>query len=167
MPEVEKTESEAASLVDVDSPHISSVESDFKDKAVKTKTQATRMEHEAEDKAREASKKVSDTASEARKKASVEKDKAKDKAKAGGKKLQENSDNPVVIGNAIIMAVGATALGFAAYNRYSEGKLDGEAVAMGAGIVGAFAVADYFASQYVASVDRKSATWVRSLFESS
>jgi len=50
MPEVEKTESEATSIVDVGSPHISSVKSDFEDQATKTQTQAIRKEHEAEDK---------------------------------------------------------------------------------------------------------------------
>lgn len=174
-PQVEHEDS-ASSLVDVDSPHVGSVKSDFEDSEVKTSTQATRLEHEAEDEereaeeeAREASQKASDKAHEAKKTAKTEGKKAKEKAKETGKEakakaqeagkeakakaqeagqeLQDNKDNPVVIGNAIIIAVGAAALGFGAYKKHTEGQLDWQMVGMWTGIVGAFAVGDYYASQ--------------------
>ena len=147
--EIERTESEATSLVDVDSPHVSSVKSDFEDQAVKTETQATRMEHEAEDKGRVYREKASDAAADAKKKASTKGKEAKAKAKEGGKKLQDNRDNPVVIGNAVILVAGSAALAFGAYKKHSEGQLDWKLAGTVAGIVGAFGVADYFASKYV------------------
>lgn len=149
VPELEKTESEVASLIDVDSPHVSSVKSDFEDQAEQTKTQAARKEREAEDKLRELSDKAADKATEAKKKATAEGKKAKEKAKAGGKKLQDNKDNPVVIGNAVIILAGVAVLGFGAYKKHSEGQLDWKVAGATAGIVGAIAVADYFGSQWL------------------
>jgi len=148
-PEIEKTESEATSVVDLDSPHVSSVKSDFEDQAVKTQTQATRIEHEAEDKAREYGQKASEAASDAKKKAAAKGKDAKEKAKAGGKKLQDNQDNPVVIGNAVILTVGAIALAVGAYQKHSEGKLDWQLAGTVAGVVGVLGVADYFASKWL------------------
>lgn len=150
-PQIEKTESETTSLVDVDSPHVSSVPADYESQRVKTTTQATRLEHEAEDKAREAAKRASERASEAahetKEKAKVEGKKAKAKAKEGGRKLDANRDNPVVIANGVILLVGSGALGFAAYKKYSEGTLDWKVAGTTVAAVGAFALADYFVSQ--------------------
>src|ERR1700733_9991215 len=123
MPELETTESEATSIVDVDSPHISSVKSDFEDQATKTQTQAIRKEHEAENKAREYTQKASDAASDAKKRAGVKGKEAKEKAKASGKKLQDNRANPVVMGNAVILTIDTTALAAGAYQKHKEGKL--------------------------------------------
>ena len=148
MPEIEKTpESEATSAVDVDSPHISSVKSDFEEQATKTQTQATRMEHEAEDKAREYGQKASEAASDAKQKAPAKAEKGKEKAKSGGKRLQDNQDNPVVVGNVAIIALGAVALAAGAYQKRSEGKLDWQLAGTVAGVVGVLGVADYFASK--------------------
>ncbi|KAL8793777.1 MAG: hypothetical protein Q9195_003607 [Heterodermia aff. obscurata] len=64
----------ASDLVDVDSPHISQVHSDFKSQAQQTGTQAERMAKEAEDQARQTSaqaeQKASEASGEAKKKAS-------------------------------------------------------------------------------------------------
>jgi len=149
MPAIEKTESEATSMVDVDSPHVLSVKSDFEDQATKTETQAIRKEHEAEDKAREYGQKASEAAADAKKKAAVKGKEAKEKAKAGGKKLQDNRDNPVVVGNAVILAVGAVALAAGAYQKHREGKLDWQLAGTVAGVVGVLSVADYFASKWL------------------
>ena len=43
-PQLENTESSTSSLIDVDSPHVSSVPSDYQSQSVKTSTQAERME---------------------------------------------------------------------------------------------------------------------------
>ncbi|KAF7511727.1 hypothetical protein GJ744_003458 [Endocarpon pusillum] len=147
-PQVEKTESDTTSLVDVDSPHVSSVPADYESQRVKTTTQATRLEHEAEDKAREAAKRTSEAAHETKEKAKVGGKKAKAKAKEGGRKLDANRDNPVVIANGVILLVGSGALGLAAYKKYSEGTLDWKFAGTTAAAVGAFALADYFVSQW-------------------
>jgi hypothetical protein len=134
-------------MVDVDSPHISSVKSDFEEQATKTQTQATRKEHEAEDKAREYGQKASEAADDATKKAASKGKEAKEKAKAGGRKLQDNQDNPVIVGNAVILVVGAVALATGAYQKHKEGKLDWQLAGTVAGVVGILGVADYFASR--------------------
>jgi hypothetical protein len=105
------------------------------------------MEHEAEDKAREASKRAAEAAHDAKEKTKVGAKKAKGKAKEGGRKLDANKENPVVIANGVILVVGGAALGFGAYKRYSEGTLDWKVAGITAGAVGAFAVVDYYASQ--------------------
>lgn len=134
-------------MVDVDSPHVSSVKSDFEDQAVKTQTEATQKEHEAEDKAREYGQKASEAASDAKKKATAKGKEAKEKAKASGKKLQDNQDNPVFVGNAVILVVGAVAIAAGAYQKHKEGKLDWQLAGTVAGVVGVLGVVDYFTSK--------------------
>jgi len=147
VPEIEHTDDSVHSLIDVDSPHISSVPSDYETQSVKTDTQAERLEHEAEARERQAE----ETASKAKAKASAAKDKAKDKAKAkagkGAGKIRENADNPVVVGNAITVGLLGTALGAGAYRKYTAGELTWKVVGAWAGVVGLFAVGDYYISQ--------------------
>ncbi|KAL8800694.1 MAG: hypothetical protein Q9200_007171 [Gallowayella weberi] len=179
--------------IDVDSPHVSSVPSDYESQTTKTKTQADRMAHEAEDKARQesakASQKTKETAAEADKKASEASSKAsgkakefseyasqkgdelskdagdkydkakksaarnyregKEEAKEKGNELSRNRDNPVVVGNAVIIGVGSVALGFAGYQKYAKGELSWEIVGLATAALGAFAVGDYYLSQYL------------------
>ncbi|KAL8712049.1 MAG: hypothetical protein Q9220_003745 [cf. Caloplaca sp. 1 TL-2023] len=192
-PSLENTESSASSLVDVDSPHVSSVPSDFESQATQTKTQADRMAHEAEDKAREtsnkASQKTKETAADADKKASEASSKAsgkakefseyasekseelskeagdkydkakksaarnyregKEEAKEKGNELSRNRDNPVVVGNALIIGIGGVALGVAGYQKYAKGELSWQLAGIAAGAVSVFAVGDYYLSQYL------------------
>ncbi|KAJ8105961.1 hypothetical protein OPT61_g9857 [Boeremia exigua] len=132
MPEIAHTEDSVSSLVDVDSPHISSVPSDYESQSVKTDTQAARQEREEE---------IKDAAKEIRDSAAAKKEKAKDKAR-------KNADNPVVLSNAIGLAVVGAALGFGAYRKYTRGELTGKVVAAWAGVVGLFGIGDYYVSQY-------------------
>jgi hypothetical protein len=134
-------------VVDVDSPHISSIKSDVEEQATKTQTQAIRKEHEAEDKVREYGQRASEAANDAKKKAASKGKEAKEKAKAGGRKLQDNQDNPVFVGNAVVLVVGTVALAAGAYQKHKEGKLDWQLAGTVAGLVGVFGVADYFASK--------------------
>jgi Family of unknown function (DUF5353) len=85
--------------------------------------------------------------SDAKAKATKETKKAKATLKAEGKKLSENRDNPVVVGNALIWGIAAVAIGYGAYQKHTEGKLDIKLAGTVAAAVGAFGVADYFASQ--------------------
>lgn len=149
VPSLQHSESETASLIDVDSPHVSSVRSDFEEQAVKTETQAARLEHEAEDKARAKAAKAEEAAKEAREKAEEKAARAKAAAKKEAQKLKENRDNPVYVANTLIWGIGAIALAVGAYQKHTEGKLDAKLVGTTAAAVGAFAVADYFGSQYV------------------
>ncbi|KAF9693211.1 hypothetical protein EKO04_008703 [Ascochyta lentis] len=132
VPQVEHTEDSVSSLVDVDSPHISSVPSDYESQSVKTDTQAAREEREEE---------IKDASKEIRDSAAAKKDKAKDKAR-------KNADNPVVLSNAVGLAVLGAALSFGAYRKYSRGELTGKVVAAWAGVVGLFGLGDYYVSEY-------------------
>ena len=168
MPQVEHDESTTASLVDVDSPHVSSVPSDYHGE---TKTQVEREEREAQE-AEEAAKRkyeqISEEASQkyekAKKEASKKAHKAKETSKAKGREFKENSDNPVVIGNMVVIGLGSAMLGFVtfcymirgifadpdasygAYQKYAMGELSWKLVGAWAGVIGLFATADYYVS---------------------
>ena len=86
----------------------------------------------------------------AAKEASAAKEKAK-KAKAQlkkeGRKLADNKDNPVVVGNAILWGVTAAAVGYGAYQKQQEGKLDWKLAGTVAAGLCALGAGDYFVSQ--------------------
>lgn len=125
-------------MIDVDSPHISSVPSDFESQEIQTETQ--QREHELEAEAKERAEQLKQEAEHKKEQAKKAAEKAADKAK-------KNSDNPVVLGN----VVGITALGgllsYGAYRKYSAGELTWKLAGAWAGVVGLFAVADYYTSQ--------------------
>ncbi|KAJ5403126.1 uncharacterized protein N7487_009022 [Penicillium crustosum] len=128
-----RDESEStASLIDVDSPHVQTVESDFLEQDVQTTTQAERIEREAEEKA---------------KREDEEKKKAKaHKVKSSG--IYENTSNPVFLANAAIATVVGAGLGFGAYKQHARGNLSWELVGLSAGAVGIFGAVDYFVSKW-------------------
>ncbi|KAF2837335.1 hypothetical protein M501DRAFT_1006812 [Patellaria atrata CBS 101060] len=138
MPQVERTEESVSSLVDVDSPHVSSVPSDYESQSVKTDTQAERLEREAQQKAYNAEAKAKQA-----------KESAKEKAKKEKRTLQENSDNPVIIGNAVVATAIAGVIGFGAYRKYAAGELTWKVAGAWAGFIGLFAAGDYYFSQYL------------------
>lgn len=145
-PQVEHTEDSVSSLVDVDSPHVSSVPSDYESQAVKTDTQAVRKEREEE---------IKREAENLKKQTAAKKDAAKDK-------LKKNADNPVVISNTVVAAVLAGILGIGGYRKYARGELTAKLVATTAGVLGVFGIADYYISQYVLMP-----TWFESCVDSS
>lgn len=114
--------------------------SDYESQSVKTDTQAERMAHEKSDAALEKTE-------EAKKKAAELKDKAKSKGSKAGSRLKKNADNPVVIGNAVLVGVLGTVLGVGAYKKYSAGDLSWKVVGAWTGVVGLFAAGDYYLSQ--------------------
>lgn len=125
-------------MIDVDSPHISSVPSDYESQEIKTETQQERERLEQE--AREKAEQLKEEAVE-------KKEKAKAKAQKASKSMKENSDNPVVIGNAVTIAALGGLLGFGAYKKYTAGELTWKVAGAWAGVVGLFAVGDYYVSQ--------------------
>jgi hypothetical protein len=127
------------------------VKSDWSESAVKTETQAERIEREAELEAQRASQKAEQKAKSAKEKVAAEAKKAKSTLKKDGQKLADNRDNPVVIGNALLWTITAAAVGYGAYQKHSEGKLDWKLAGTVAGGLGALAVGDYFASSYAFS----------------
>lgn len=122
------------------------MKSDWEDQAVKTETQAERIAREAEADAERIVENATKQASSAKNKMSAEAKKAKASLKKDGKTLAENRDNPVVIGNAILWTITAAAVGWGAYQKHQEGKLDWKVAGTVAGGIGALAIGDYFAS---------------------
>ncbi|CAI7643211.1 unnamed protein product [Penicillium glandicola] len=120
------------SLIDVDGPHVQTVESDFLKQDVQTTTQAERIEREAEEEKREDEEK--------KKKAKAR------KVKSSG--IYENTSNPVFLANAAIATVVGAGLGFGAYKQHARGNLSWELVGLSAGAVGVFGAVDYFVSKW-------------------
>lgn len=132
-PSVEHTESTStASLIDVDTDSVHTVPSDFTSHSIQTSTQADRLEREVE---------------EAEAVAREEYARAKKSSKKGVSKLHANSDNPVVIVNALAVVGLSGALGFAGYRKYAGGELTWKLVGLWAGVIGLFGVGDYYLSQ--------------------
>jgi len=145
-PEVEHTDSAStSSLVDVDSNSVHTVPSDYKSSSIKTSTQADRLERESAS----ASAKSEDTARKATAEFEKREKEAKAKAQRAKSSLQENSNNPVFVGNAVAVVGLSGALGFGAYRKYVRGELTWGVVGTWAGVVGLFAVGDYYLSQYL------------------
>lgn len=122
-----------ASLIDVDQPHVTSVDANFLNQEVQTTTQAERIEREDEE--------------AERKRAQEEAQKRAKSRKATSGSLRANTDNPVYIGNALIYAMVGAGLGFGAYRKHAEGKLSWETIGLWSGAVGAFTVVDYYVSK--------------------
>lgn len=122
-----------ASLIDVDQPHVSSVDPNFLNQDVQTTTQAERIEREAED--------------AERRRAQEEGQKQAKSRKAKSSNLRANTDNPVYIGNALIYAMVGAGLGFGAYRKHADGNLSWETIGLWTGAVGAFSVVDYYVSK--------------------
>jgi hypothetical protein len=116
---------------------VSSVPSDFTTQDVQTTTQADRLEREASEVARSAERKAKEA-----------KAKASHKASKASKRLRDNSDNPVVLGNAVLGLALFGTLGYGAYVKYRAGEFTWKLVGIGAAVLGAFGVADYYATKY-------------------
>ncbi|GAQ05837.1 protein transport protein bos1 [Aspergillus lentulus] len=147
-----ETAESTASLVDVDSPHVVSVDSDFLNQDVKTTTQADRLEREAQEKEERKEQRKAE--------------KAEAKATRAGHVAKRN---PVFLGNAVLYALVGAALGYGAYRKHAEGKLSWKLVGTWTGIVGAFSTVDYFVSKTPFSIQHSSslllsaAIWTHSL----
>lgn len=75
--------------------------------------------------------------------------KLKEEGKEAGRWADENKGNPVVIGNAVVIAALGGLLGIGAYRLHQRNELTWKVAGAWAGIVGLFAVGDYYVSQYV------------------
>ena len=124
----------------------------------KTKETAAEADKKASGKAKEFSEYASEKGDELSREASDKYDKAKksaarnyreskEEAKEKGNELSRNRDNPVVVGNAVIIGVGSVALGFVGYQKYAKGELSWEIAGITAAAVSAFAIGDYYLSQ--------------------
>ncbi|KAI0846732.1 glycoside hydrolase family 13 protein [Daldinia vernicosa] len=129
-PEIISSESAStASLVDVDTPSVRTVPSDFGEQEIQTETQATRQELE-------------DAAERARAEAHLAKKKGSGKARRADSiltqwfaNLSDGASTALVVSN-LAAVVGLSAyLGFKAWGLYEHGRLGWKSVGIGAGIV--------------------------------
>ncbi|KAH8809155.1 hypothetical protein F5884DRAFT_794654 [Xylogone sp. PMI_703] len=133
MPELERHESpSSSSLIDVESsPSVHTITSEQE-----------RSEGDLRSRAREEAQKARDKFEDKERA-------AKGKAKKAKEIIEANSDNPVVIANAIAVLALGGALGFGAFRKYEAGELSVKLVAAWTGVVGAVALGDYFLSRYL------------------
>ncbi|EFW99194.1 hypothetical protein CMQ_5615 [Grosmannia clavigera kw1407] len=160
MPEIEPSESAAStvSLIDVDTPSIRTVPSEFGEQSVTTETQAERLEQEAAAAATEAKVHASKAAARARSKTEGTAKRAASQARRADRWITAHfaavqEDHPVVaqaavVGNfAAVIGLGAL-LGFRAWGLYDQGRFSWKAGAAGLGLFGAVSLFEGFLASY-------------------
>ncbi|KAK3937735.1 hypothetical protein QBC46DRAFT_177461 [Diplogelasinospora grovesii] len=152
-PQVEVTSesgASTASLIDVDTPSVRTVPSDFAEQDIKTDTQATRIELEEEaKKERERKEKEEQEEQEqsakdkARAEAHLAKKKAQSKARKADswitKQLESMSDgaSSALVAANMLAVVGLSGwLGYKAWGLYDHGRLGWKQVGLGLGVMG-------------------------------
>ena len=118
-----------------------------RDFTAQAEQELSRLEKETGQKYNEWSKEAKDGYEKWKKTAKKEAEKAKKELKEDGKWMEENKGNPVVVGNAVAMTAVAALLGIGAYRLHRAGELTWKVAGTWAGIVGLFAVGDYYISQ--------------------
>jgi len=142
----------SSSLVDVDTPSVRTVPSDYAEQDVKTDTQAARIEKEQ----REAEAKAKAKIEAARAEADLAKKKAKSKAKKADswltKRFENMGDGPAgaLAAANLIAVVGLSGwLGFKAWGLYERGRLSWKDIGLGLGLLGAVGAAEGVFANYL------------------
>ncbi|MCJ1278285.1 hypothetical protein MMC21_006100 [Puttea exsequens] len=167
-PQPPKMENSTSSYDNVDSQHIKSeTEQTANQAADKTKETADKAQGKSQSYAQTAKEKAKEAADYSKERGSEFADSAEknfDKAKKNADKnakeakkeiksmtqdVDENKDNPVYIGNAVLIAAGSAALGYGAYTKQKAGELSWEIAGIAAAAVGVLAIGDYYLSQYL------------------
>lgn len=147
-PQIIPTESSStSSLIDVDTPSVRTVPSDYSEQEIQTTTQSSRLDREASE---------ADAAAKAKQAAKDAKDKAAAKARKADSWLtrqfadmSEGASSLLVVGN-FAAVIGLSAyLSFKAYGLYERGRLSWQTVGLGLGIVGAVAGVETFFAGYL------------------
>lgn len=152
----------------INHPSYAEQQKQAEDAARKTEAETKRVAKQTESKAKEFGQKADSKAAELERDgkkafndvssdASKDYDKVKKQAQAEGRKAEkaakdagtwadDNKQNPVVIGNAVVVAALAGLIGVGAYRKYVNNELTPKVVGIWAGAVGLFAVGDYYVS---------------------
>lgn len=172
VPELEHETASTTSLIDIDSPHVSSVPSTMASQDLRT-APATRAEREAREDAMEARLEALASSSapaahrdhdrdggSAKAKGSTAKGRVQERAKRfassvadGGRSLRINAGHPAVVGN-VVFAVALVAGGVACFGRVQQ-RLHARAISgwqalgLGAAVLGAVGVVDYYTSAFL------------------
>lgn len=164
IPEIAHDDSTVHSLDSLDSTHLQSASSfadqereaeeaeekarqNARDTAKDLKEAGDKAANEAEQKAKDYAQKAEEKANELKKKASADGKKAKQEAMEAEEWANKNKGNPVVIGNVVALAALGGLLGVGAYRKYNAHELTWKVAGAWAGVVGLFAVGDYYVSQ--------------------
>ena len=118
-----------------------------RDFTAQAEQELSRLEKETGQKYSEWSKEAKEGYEKWKKTAKKEASKAKKELKEDGRWMEENKGNPVVVGNAVAMTAMAGLLGIGAYRLHRAGELTWKVAGAWAGVVGLFAVGDYYVSQ--------------------
>ncbi|EEH22873.2 hypothetical protein PABG_05084 [Paracoccidioides brasiliensis Pb03] len=144
--EVADSDTTNTSLIDVDSPHVSSVPSTFESQENKNHHPGRARSRSAErERERERERELCKDKDKGKRKAGKE---AATKTAVAKAKLSRNITNPVILGNALFMTFAGTGLGFGAYQKHIRGALTWRVIGMWSGIVGAVVFVDYFVSKW-------------------
>lgn len=154
-PQVESsTTASTSSLVDVDTPSVRTVPSDFGDQEVQTTTQADRIEREEEAAAAEA---------EAKRKARSARERAAARARSADNwlvakiaSLGDSAATALFAGNlAVVMGLGAV-MGYKAWGLYERRALGWKGVGLGLGLLGIVGLGEgVFTSAYLKAKSKK------------
>jgi len=144
---VNSTSASTSSLVDVDTPSVRTVPSDYGEQEIQTDTQAARIERE---------KKAEDLAAKARAEADFAKKKTKRAAKKADnwltKQFESLSDGTggALVAVNLLAVVGLSGwLGYKAWGLYDKGRLGWKNVGLGLGILGVVGAAESIFGGYL------------------
>lgn len=140
-PEIQSSESAStASLVDVDTPSVRTVPSDFGEQDVQTDTQAARIQHEEE--AKEAKEKARAEAELAKKKAAAKARKADNFLTKWFGNLSDGASSALVISN-LVGVIGLSGfLGYKAWDLHERGRLGWNNIGLGLGVLSVVGVVE-------------------------
>ncbi|KAK4506109.1 hypothetical protein PRZ48_004074 [Zasmidium cellare] len=119
-----------------------------KDFLQRAEKDAERLEKEGEKKFDSFKSQAKEVKGQVGKSLSADKEKAKKSAKEAEEWAEKNKNNPVVIGNAVVITALGVLLGAGAYRMHKANTLTWNVAGAWAGAVGLFAVGDYYVSQY-------------------
>ncbi|TQS39249.1 hypothetical protein Golomagni_00233 [Golovinomyces magnicellulatus] len=140
----------AVSLIDTDAASVLTVPSDFSSQSVQTETQASRIEHELEVEEKARARAVKESLEDTTKKDRQSNEKNARSKKSGDRPDGDAGDLVLLFNTVAVIAIGS-GLGFGAYQKYTAGELSWKAVGLWAGVVGAFAMANFNLTQFFTS----------------
>lgn len=153
-PQIETSSSAStASLVDVDTPSVRTVPSDFMEQSVQTDTQALRLEREEQEKleraAATAAHKARAEADLAKKKAAHEARKADNWLTQQFEEMSDGASSALVVGNFLAVIGLSGFLGYKAWGLYERGRLGWKHAGVGLGVLAAVGVVESVFATYM------------------
>ncbi|KAK3389886.1 hypothetical protein B0H63DRAFT_464477 [Podospora didyma] len=147
-PQVEYSESAStSSLIDVDTPSVRTVPSDFAEQEVQTETQAARIDRE--DEAKERAEKIRAEAEFAKKQARRKARKADTWLTKKFEGLGDGASGALAAVNVLALVGLSGFLGYRAWGLYDHGRLSWKHVGLGLGVLGAVGAVEGVFARYL------------------